>query len=167
MWVTPPYVSSVTVSERPVWCHLSFPWTWGQWVWPRTRHCQTGAEGGRGRKEGGGGDGQGRKRKKNRGETERWERGWEWREGKGKKQEDEDQRRDVEWQSQENQLTKAECVHSPKGALCMYHTWVVSWSTRWVYLVLPALPKSFTCITFGSTVLSKWSSRVAWAKSRL
>lgn len=32
---------------------------------------------------------------------------------------------------------------------------VVSWSRRWVYLVRPALPKFFTCITLGRTDLSK------------
>ena len=49
----------------------------------------------------------------------------------------------------------------------LYITSVVSWSTRWVYLVRPARPKFLTCITFGSTVLSKWSSRVGSAMSRL
>lgn len=45
--------------------------------------------------------------------------------------------------------------------------WVVSWSAKWVYFVLPDRPKFLTCITFGKIVLSKWSSNVAWAKSRL
>ena len=49
----------------------------------------------------------------------------------------------------------------------LHITSVVSWSTRWVYLVRPARPKFLTCITFGSTVLSKWSSRVGSAMSRL
>lgn len=44
---------------------------------------------------------------------------------------------------------------------------VVSWSTRWVYLVRPLRPKFFTCITFGRMVLSKWSSSVAAEKSLL
>ena len=45
--------------------------------------------------------------------------------------------------------------------------WVVSWSTRWVYLVRPDRPKFLTCMTFGSTVLSNLSSRVAAELSRL
>ena len=39
--------------------------------------------------------------------------------------------------------------------------WVVSWSTRWVYLVRPDRPKFLTCITLGNTVLSNLSSKVA------
>ena len=44
---------------------------------------------------------------------------------------------------------------------------VVSWSTKCVYLVLPDLPKFFTCMALGKIVLSKWSSRVGMEKSRL
>lgn len=46
-------------------------------------------------------------------------------------------------------------------------TWVVSWSLRCVYLVRLILPKFLTCMTLGSTDLSKWSSRVGAVTSRL
>jgi len=45
-------------------------------------------------------------------------------------------------------------------------TEVVSWSTKWVYFVLPDLPKFLTCMTFGRTVLSNLSSRVGAELSR-
>jgi hypothetical protein len=41
---------------------------------------------------------------------------------------------------------------------------VVSWSTKWVYFVLPRLPKFFTCMTCGSTDTSTIDS-VASVKS--